>query len=474
MGILIQTETVMLLCCIIVSLLYKEDDLNSFIFVATITAITGSALLFIGRDAKNQLSKRDGIIIVSIAWIVASIFGMLPFYLSGYVPDITNAFFETISGFTSTGASILDDIESLPHGLLFWRSMTQWIGGLGIIFFTIAVLPTFGGSGGMRLFAAEASTLSPGKIHPRIGVTAKWIWSIYLGMTIILVPLLKAGGMNTFDSICHAFTTTGTGGFSTKQASIAHYNSAYIEYVIATSMIIAGINYTLLLMMVTGKFKKLFNNTELKWYLTSVVCFTLFATIGLCLTNYADLEEAFRMAYFQVATLHTSTAFTASDYMSWHPVIWGTLSILLIIGACTGSTSGGIKCIRVAIFTKIARNEFKRIIHPNAILPIRVNKQVTPQHVVTSLQAFLFVFLIVVFISCIILMALGVGFTESLGTVLSSISNLGFELRFNGPAYTWNSLPNPAKWLSAFLMLLGRLELFTMLIIFTRGFWKKG
>lgn len=473
MGFLILVETVMLLCCIGVSLYYGEDDLTSFLITAAITLVVGSTLLFMGKDAERQLGKRDGIIIVSISWVVVSIFGMIPFYISGYVPDITNAFFEAMSGFTSTGSTILDDIEALPHGLLFWRSLTQWFGGLGIVFFTIAVLPIFG-VGGVQLFAAEASAVNKEKVHPRIGVTARWIWSIYLGLTLIVIALLMAGGMDTFDSICHAFTTTGTGGFSTKQASIEYYNSPYIEYVIAIFMTISGINFTMLLLFVNRKFKKFFANTELKWYLISVGLFTLAITAGLYHTSSMGIEEAFRKSFFQVASLHTSTGFATADYMTWEPALWSLLCILMVIGACAGSTSGGLKSIRMVILTKVARNEFKHIIHPNAVLPVRVNKQVVPQSILTSTLAFIFVYLVITIVSTLIMMGLGIGFVESIGTVVSSIGNMGPGLGLTGPAYSWNSLPDLAKWLSAFLMLVGRLELFTVLILFSRGFWKKG
>lgn len=472
MGFLVILETVMLLCCTGVSLYYGEDDLNSFILTAGITLVVGLTLFFIGKDAERHLGKRDGIVIVSISWVVVSIFGMLPFYLSGYIPDITNAFFEAMSGFTSTGSTILDDIEALPHGLLFWRSMTQWFGGLGIVFFTIAILPIFG-VGSVQLFAAEASALAHDKVHPRISVTAKWIWSIYLGLTVIVTVLLAAGGMSLFDSVCHAFGTTGTGGFSTKQASIEYYHSSYIEYVIAIFMTISGVNFTLLLLFVNRKFKKFFGDTELKWYLISVTLFTLFVAGGLYHSTSMSAEEAFRTSFFQVASLHTSTGFATADYMTWQPVLWGALTILMAIGACAGSTSGGLKCIRLVILTKAAHNEFKQIIHPNAVLPVRVNKQVVPQSILTSTLAFIFVYLVIVVISCMVMMAMGVGFIESIGTVISSVGNMGPGLGLTGPAYSWNSLPDGAKWLSSFLMLLGRLELFTVLILFYRGFWKK-
>ena len=375
MGFLILIETAMLLSCIGVSLYYQEDDLNSFLLTTGITFITGNLLLLMGRNAEKSLSKRDGYVIVSIVWVVFTIFGMLPFYLSGYIPDITNAFFETMSGFTTTGATILDNIESLPHGLLFWRSMIQWIGGLGIVFFTIAVLPIFG-IGSMQLFAAEATGPTHDKIHPRIGVTAKLLWSIYFVLTISETILLMFGGMSLFDAVCHSFTTTATGGFSTKQASIAYYNSAYIEYVISIFMILSGLNFTLYLFMIKGKVRKFFSDAEMKWFLYSIGLCTLFITVKLIQNSPMGMEEAFRKALFQVASLHTTTGFATADYMTWEPILWSILAFTMVVGGCAGSTSGGLKDIRLVVLAKIIRNEFKHLIHPNAVLPIRVNKQV--------------------------------------------------------------------------------------------------
>ena len=471
-GFLLLIETAMLLCCGGVSLLYHEDDLISFLQSASLTALMGVVLLFIGRGAEKQLGRRDGYVIVTVAWLAFSLFGMLPFYLSGYIPSITNAFFETMSGFSSTGATILNDIEKLPHGLLFWRSMTQWIGGLGIVFFTIAVLPIFG-VGGIQVFAAEASGPTHDKVHPRIGITAKWIWGIYAGMTGTLIVLLVFGGMSVFDSICHAFTTTSTGGFSTKQASIEYYHSPYIDYVISIFMFLSGINFTLLLLMFNGKIKKFIHDAELKFYFWCVSFFTIFIAVWLHQTSSMEIEEAFRKSLFQVISLQTSTGFATADYMLWPSILWGCLVIVMIIGACAGSTTGGIKCIRMVILFQVVKNEFKHILHPNAVLPVRVNKQVIPPSIQSTVLAFTFLYAVIAIISILIMMGLGVGFLESIGTVISSMGNMGPGLGTCGPAFSWSELPDAAKWLLSFLMLLGRLELFTVLLLFTSDFWKK-
>ena len=471
-GILLLLETVMFLVCSSVSFYYRESDMLDFWKAGGITAGIGLLLAALGKGGERQLTRRDGYVLVSFAWVAFSLFGMLPFYIGGYIPDIANAFFETMSGFSSTGATILDDIESLPHGILFWRSMTQWIGGLGIIMFTIAVLPIFGVSG-LQVFAAEASGPTHDKVHPRIGITAKWIWSIYTGITTLLVCLLMLGGMDWFDSICHAFATTGTGGFSTKQASVAYYNSPYIEYVISIFMFISGINFTLVLLFVNRKFKKFISNAELKFYFSSVVFFTAVIAIALYYTSPMGMEESFRKSLFQVISLQTSTGFATDDYMQWTPVLWGLLTIIMLMGACAGSTTGGLKCIRMVILTKVSRNEFKHILHPNAILPVRINKQVISSSIVSTVLAFCFIYITIIVISTLLMMAMGVGAEESIGCVISSIGNMGPGLGETGPAYSWNALPDAAKWLLSLLMLLGRLELFTVLLLFTPDFWKR-
>ena len=426
-GFLLLIETAMLLCCGAVSLFYKENDLQSFLISSAITTGVGILMLAIGKGAEKSLNRRDGYVIVSTAWIAFSLFGMLPYYIGGYIPSITDAFFETMSGFSSTGATIMNNIESMPHGILFWRAMTQWIGGLGIVFFTIAVLPIFG-MGGIQVFAAEASGPTHDKVHPRIGVTAKWIWGIYAGMTGTLIVLLVFGGMSVFDSICHAFTTTSTGGFSTKQASIEYYHSPYIDYVISIFM---------------------------------------FRTCDM------GVEEAFRKSLFQVISLQTSTGFATADYMLWPSILWGCLIVVMLIGACAGSTTGGIKCIRMVILFKVAKNEFKHILHPNAVLPVRVNKQVISPSIQSTVLAFTFLYAVIAIISILIMLGFGVGFLESIGTVVSSMGNMGPGLGTCGPAYSWSELPDAAKWLLSFLMLLGRLELFTVLLLFSSDFWKK-
>lgn len=472
LGFLLAIEGTLLLLCSGVSIYYKEDDLTSFIYSSLIAYFGSAIFLMLSKGAKKTFSRRDGYVVVTSAWTFFTVFGMLPYMINGYIPDVANAFFETMSGFTTTGATILDNIESMPHGILFWRSLTQFIGGLGIVFFTIAVLPIFG-AGGVQLFAAESTGPQSSKTHPRIGVTAKWIWFIYAGLTSLEVIFLMFGGMSFFDSVCHAFTTTSTGGYSTKQASIAYYNSPYIEYVMSVFMLLSGVNFSILLLLVTGRFKKFFGDNELKWYLCSFTFFVGFITLVLFQQRGMPAEQAFRQALFQVASLHTSTGYANADYMLWPAVTWACLTLMMLIGACAGSTSGGIKSIRMVIMTRIAKNEFKHILHPNAVLSVRVNKQVISPSVKNSILAFTFVYLSVVVISSLMLMTMNVGFKESIGCVVSCLGNMGPGLGNFGPAYSWNAMPVLGKWLLSFLMLIGRLEFFTVFLLFTRRFWKR-
>ena len=473
LGCLLFIEATFMVLCTLMSVYYQEDDLSAFIFSTLITTGAGIPFVYAGKGAERKLSRRDGYIIVTFAWIIISIFGTLPYYISGYIPNITNAFFETMSGFTTTGASILNDIESLPHALLFWRSLTQWIGGMGIVIFTIAVLPIFG-VGGVQLFAAEATGTKLDKVSPRISVTAKWIWTIYLGLTIAATVALSLGGMSVFESVCHAMSTTATGGFSTRQGSIAAFNSSYIEYVILIFMFLSGINFSLLyLFFLKGKVRKLFQDTELKWYISTVLFFTVLITIGLLISSSISIEEAFRKASFLVVSLQTTCGFITADYMQWAPPLWMLTTIITYCGACAGSTSGGIKCIRSVIMARIAKNEFKHIIHPNAVLPVRVNRTVVSSTTKSTVLSFMVVFLLLVFAGWFTMMVIGLDFDDAYSVVISSLANVGPGIGMCGPAFSWDALPDAAKWLSTLFMLIGRLELFTVLLLLTPGFWRK-
>ena len=473
MGFLLFIEAGFLSLCTALSIFYKEPDMAAFILSTLLTIAVGIPLSYAGKDAERKLSRKDGYVIVTFAWIIFSIFGMLPYYLSGYIPNLTNAFFETMSGFSTTGASILDDIESLPHALLFWRSMTQWIGGMGIVIFTIAVLPIFG-VGGIQLFAAEATGPKIDKISPRIDVTAKWIWGIYIVLTITETILLMLGGLSLFDSVCHAMSTTATGGFSTKQDSIAAFHSPYVEYVITIFMFLSGINFSLLyLLFLKGSIKRLLGDSEVRWYVKTVLTFTIIITIGLLISSPMGLEEAFRKSSFLVVSLQTTCGYVTDDYMLWAPPLWMLTTIITYCGACAGSTSGGTKCIRAVIVARIAKNEFMHILHPNAVLPVKVNGHSVSSTTKSTVLAFFVVFVLLVFLGWFVMMIIGLDFDDAYSVVISSLANVGPGIGMCGPSFSWNALPDAAKWLSIVYMLIGRLELFTVLLLFSPTFWKK-
>ena len=471
LGILLMVEAGMFLLCAGISLIYEEKEYIDFIYTTVINTVVGGILFAIGHNAENRVSRRDGFFIVSVTWILFTAFGMLPFYFSGYIPSITDAFFETMSGFTTTGATILNDIESLSHGLLFWRSLTQWIGGLGIVLFTIALLPIFSGSS-QQLFLSEATGVTHNKIHPKASVMARYLWLIYIGLTLVETILLMFGGMNLFDSICQSFATTATGGFSTKQDSISFWNSAYIEYVVAIFMILSGVNFSLYYMAAKGHSKQLFKDGELHWFLKSVGILTLIITAALVISNDYDVEKAFRKALFQVATCHTSCGFATDDYNLWPQFTWMLLIFAMLSGGCTGSTSGGIKNLRLLIVAKNIKNQFKQMLHPRAVLPLRINNEQVSYQVSSTVYTFIAAYLLCIFIGWTVLMALGVGLTESLGTVVSAIGNVGPGLGSFGPAFSWADLPAAGKWVLSALMLLGRLEIFGIFLLFYCGYWK--
>lgn len=472
LGILLFLEGLMFLVCAGVSLCYNEADYIYFVYTTLIVAAVGGVFVGLGKNAENTVTRRDGYCIVAFTWLFFTGFGMLPFYISGEIPSVADAFFETMSGFTTTGATILDDIEALPHGMLFWRSFTQWIGGLGIVFFTIAVLPIFG-VGNQVLFSAEATGVTHDKIHPKISIMAKWLWMVYVILTVVETCLLMCGGMSLFDAVCHSFSTTATGGYSTKQDSVAHWNSPFIEYVIAIFMILSGVNFSLYFMCLKGKFTQLFKDDEFKSFLISVGVLTLMITLSLISYNHYEVENAFRKALFQVATAHTSCGFATDDYNVWAPFTWMLLIYAMIAGGCTGSTSGGIKNMRLLIVLRNIKNEFSRLIHPRAVLPVKVNHQTVPPSTISTVTTFVLMYLICAFVGWVALMFFGVGLTESFGTVISSLGNVGPGLGAFGPAFSWSALPDAAKWILSFLMLIGRLELYGILLMFAPSFWHK-
>ncbi len=474
LGLLLCFEALFLSVSLVVSLLYGEDDFIPFVISTSATLGAGLLLSAGFRKHEKEMGKREVFLIVSLSWILFSLFGMLPFMIGGYLPSATDAFFETMSGFTTTGATVMDNIDSLPHGILFWRSMTQWLGGMGIIVLTLAILPMLNSGEGTQLFNAEVPGVRHDKITPRINQAAKRLWMLYLAITLISAGILYLGPMNLFDSICHAFTAMATGGYSTKQASIAYWNSAYTEYVITAIMFIAGINFSLIYIAVTGKYKKLLRDQEVKWYAAMTLLVTIIVCIGLLYTKqYHNVEEAFRISIFQVVSLLTTTGFATADYVPWGPFFCIIMFLIMLPGACAGSTSGGIKQIRIIIAIKHLGVEFYKQLHPRAIVPVRVNGYTLAPELVTKALSFILIYALVITGCATVLAFEGNHFEESFSLAVTCVGNVGPALGSAGPAGTVSFLSDISKWTLSLAMLVGRLELFTVLILFTPYFWKK-
>ena len=471
MGILLVILAAFMLTSIGFALYYHETILP-IILSALITSVFGVTLAFFGNKNNNRnIGKREGYMIVTLTWVIISVFGALPFILSGTIPSFTSAFFETMSGFTTTGSSILTDIESVPKNILYWRAMTHWIGGMGIIVLTVAVLP-FLGIGGMQLLIAEMPGIAPDKLTPRITATAKRFWGIYVILTIAEVLLLWAGEMNFFDSVCHAFATMATGGFSTKNDSIAGF-LPYSQYIIIIFMILAGTNFTLHYFTFHGQFKKVFKNEEFKVYLTIIIVITILLTFGLIAWQNYNLEQAFRDSLFTVVSILTTTGFVTADYILWPVYLWILVAALMFIGGSAGSTGGGVKIIRHLLLLRNSWTELKRTIHPSAIIPVKYGKKSISQQVIFNVMAFFLIYILIFSFGVIAMALLGLDFETSVGASIASLGNIGPGIGGVGPVENYAIIPPIGKWILSFLMLLGRLELFTVLIIFSPAFWKK-
>ena len=487
LGLLLLFNGLAMLVTSGVSLLVNDGIFNDITTSGIITMSFGTILMTLNRNNVRQINKRDGYLIVTLGWITMILSGMLPYYLTGSLSTFSNLLFESMSGYTATGSTVISDIESLPESIIFWRSMTHWLGGMGIIVLAIAILPLLG-IGGMQLFSAEApgSGISGDKMHPRISSTAKRLWFIYVGLTFTETLALNAVGMSFFDAINHSMSNIATGGFSTKNNSLAYWNDIpQIQYIVIFFMILAGTNYLLIYSALLGKFKKLFTNTEFIWYMTVISIFViitslvLFINVDLSTSNvnhpeiYGKLESSFRHAFFQIVAIITTTGFVSGNFAGWTPFLTMLFFALMFIGASSGSTSGGIKISRHLILIKNGFLEFKKALHPNAVLPLRYNHSVVKKEVIVNILAFFMLYLILFVIGAAVLSTQGLDFISAVGGSAASIGNVGPAIGSLGPTLTYEGLSGFAKVWCSFLMLVGRLELFTLLIIFSPYFWKK-
>lgn len=471
-GSLLFIEMALLLVCLGVAVAYGEDDIVAFSVAVGATGVTGLALRLMAGNCDNTLSRRDAYLVVSLTWVVFSLFGTLPFLISGRVNNFTDAFFETMSGFTTTGASIIDYVDPFPHGLLFWRSLTQWIGGLGIVFFTIALLPSLVG-GSVKVFAAEATGPIKTKLHPRLSTNAKWIWVVYIVITVLCFAALCLVGMDVFDSVNYAMVTAATGGFATKSSLVLF--TPEVQYVIMFFCFVSGVNFTLLYASVSRRsLRMLFGSAEFKLYFWLVTGLSAFIAAELMWHNGYQLEHAIRCAVFHVVSFITTTGLINDDAGKWPHVTWVALAVCMFIGACSGSTSGGFKCIRGVMLLKTIKNEFKKILHPNAVLPLRIDGVNVPNDKRVTLLAFITIYLFLSLVCSFTMIAAGIDSTNAITITLSCLGNVGPTLGLEiGPTMSWSVLPDYAKWICTILMLIGRLEIFSVLVIFTPEFWKE-
>jgi trk system potassium uptake protein TrkH len=472
LGLLIIFIGASMLTAILFSLYYSDGAVLSILISSLICLAVGAILWLIFKRYLNDLKTREGFAIVTFGWLTMSLFGSLPFIISGAIPSVTDAIFETVSGFTTTGASILSNIEAMPAGLLFWRSMTQWIGGMGIIVLSLAILPVLG-VGGMQLFKAESPGPTVDKLKPRIRETAKVLWQVYILFSAVQTLFLLTGGMNLFDSITHTFTTMATGGFSTKNASVAHFNSPFIDIVITVFMFAAGVNFALHYRALNGDVKSFFRNSEFIFYASiTVVAIIITSVILLLHGNYTNIPETLRHSSFQIVSILTTTGFATADYELWPVAIQFILFLLMFNGGCTGSTGGGIKNMRILILLRNGAAELHKLIHPKAIVPVRFNAKAVPQEIISNILAFFVLFISTFVFATLIMTAMGLDIVTAMGSVIASLSNIGPGLGGVGPMDNYSQIPLLGKWVLSFCMIIGRLELFTVLVIFTRVFWK--
>jgi trk system potassium uptake protein TrkH len=470
-GLILLIESLFMLSCAPVSLIYGGDDLLAIIQSALITGFSGLVLFLATRKTVRKTPGiREGFLAVSLTWLLISFFGTLPFLISGSIPRFADAWFETVSGFTTTGASILTDIEAVSKGILLWRSLTHWMGGMGIILMVIVILPSLK-AGGTYLFSAEASKISFDEIRPRVLDTAKRFGTIYLLLTLAEVILLVIGGMPLFDSVCHSFATIATGGFGTQNDSIAGYSN-YIQYVIIAFMFLSGINFTLHFLISVGQIKQALKNEELRFYAQITLAFTLVIFIIL-LANGTTFHKAFRDSLFQVVSIITCTGFATTDYLLWPATGWFLIFLAMFVGASAGSTGGGIKVIRHLLMMKNLSMEVKTFLHPRVIYNVKYQGNMVSGDQMRSVIAFYIWYLIIFFFSSSLMMVFGVDFLTSIGGVATSMGGIGPGLGTAGPVSNFYHLPVLAKYLLTFDMIIGRLEIYAFLALFSPAFWKR-
>ena len=479
-GILLILLSGILLVPLAVSLFYADPALPghltpmiAFLGSCIASGVTGFILWKLLPSGIEKLREREGFVIVGVAWIIITFFGALPFYLTGVCPEFVDAYFESMSGFTTTGASILTSIDTLPHGILFWRNMMQWLGGMGIIILSLAIFPALG-IGSFQLFKAEipgGATVE--RMKPRLAETAKVLWKTYVVLTLAEIILLKVGGMGLFDAVCHTFSTVATGGFSPYQASVGHFNNLYFETVIILFMFLGGMNFALHYHLIQGNIKVVFQNPEFRFYVTMIVIAITVTTLGLAYANDDTLEHSFRRAAFNVVSINTTTGYATDDFNLWPDYLRIMMVVIMMVGGCSGSTSGSFKIIRVIILFKVVLRELQKLVHPRAVVRIKVGQKPLPPDYVMNVVALAGLFLGLAGAGFIALAFMGVDLTTALSASIACLFNIGPGMGHVGPAADYASLPEGGKWILVLWMLMGRLEIFGILLLFLPMTWRK-
>lgn len=470
LGIILMLESLMMIPSLFISIYNRQTDIVAFIISIVLISTIGY-IMYKKNASKKIIKAKEGLAIVALGWLLVSFFGSLPFIISGSIPSLVDAFFETVSGFTTTGSTVIKDIEILPKGILFWRSSTIWIGGMGILVFTVAILPLLG-VGGFQIFKAESPGPIKDKIVPRTKDTAKILYITYIAITLIEIILLMLGGMPLYDACIHTFGTVGTGGFSSKNASIGAYNSTYIQLVISLFMILSGVNFSLYFAIYKGKLKDTLRNKELKFYIGLILVSVVLISLNLRLTSYDNMGLSLRDSLFQTSSIITTTGYTTADFNQWPTFSKSILFLLMFIGGCAGSTSGGMKSIRIVVLLKLVKRQIAKIFHPRAIIPIKMNGKTVPSDTIVSITSFSVLYFFIFAIGTIIISLENIGLESAASAVATTLGNVGPGFGFVGPTQNFSGFSDFSTLFMSFLMLLGRLELFTILALIAPKTWK--
>ena len=475
MGLLVMVEAAFMLVPLVTAVIYGDDELMAFVVSITLTALTGALMTFGFKPRRRDMGKREGFLLTASVWVVFSVFGMIPFMICRSPLTLSDAFFEAMSGFTTTGASVMQEIDDLSHAIHIWRSLMQWIGGMGIILFTLAVIPMLNSAGGMQMFNAEVTGITHEKLRPRVSSTAKRLWLVYALLTGALIVLYWLGPMGTFDSVCHAFSTMSTGGFSTRQESIGAWDSLYIKIVTTVFMFIGGVNFALIFKASSGNFRDVWRNQTFRAYLKVILIMFVMFDLALAFNHLVpDTIEAYTIdPLFQIVSTMTSTGYTVSNFESWGVFILALEFLMMFFGACAGSTSGGAKIDRALFLLKNSRNELYRCIYPNHILSVNINGSTMTPELINKVLAFLCLYVMVIVAGGTLLTLTGVPLVDSFFSAFSCVSNTGLGAGVTGYGGSYELIPAAGKWILSLLMLTGRLEIFTVLVLFIPSFWSK-